>query len=88
MRSTSDDATDLTIALFDGVPQQPPSVDPAALRRAMHYGECVRDRFHGQAFHDVEAELRAGWVRRGETTEWDWVRAAVRVGYELEAEEM
>lgn len=84
----SDDATDVTISLFgDTDTAQPKSVDPAALRRAMRYGERARARFRGAAFRDVETELRAGWFQRGETTEWDWVRAAVRVGFEQDAED-
>lgn len=86
MRS-SEDATDLTISLFESTDSQPKSVDPAALRRAMRYGERARERFAGQTFRAVEAELRAGWFQRGETTEWEWVRAAVRVGFELDADE-
>ena len=82
-----DDATDLTISLFGGPVTQPKSVDPAALRRAMRYGERARERLRGKSFRAAEVELRSGWFQRGETTEWEWVRAAVRVGFESEADE-
>ncbi|AWM41185.1 hypothetical protein GobsT_02030 [Gemmata obscuriglobus] len=82
MRDRSDDATDLSTNLFGGAATQPQSVDPAALRRAMRYGERAREQFWGMSFRAVEAELSSGWYQRGETTEWDWVRAAVRVGFE------
>ena len=35
-------------------------------------------------YRRVEAELRTGWEHKGEATEWDWVRAAVRAGFEEE----
>lgn len=63
-------------------PTQPPSVDPAVLRRALKYGQKARDRFPNMSFHDAETQLRDGWVKKGEATEWDWVRAAVRAGFE------
>jgi hypothetical protein len=87
MATRSDDATDLHVTLFDHPVTQPPSVDPGVLRRAMRYGERARAQFPGVAFHDAEAALRAGWFERGETTEWDWVRAAVRVGFEQDTDD-
>lgn len=87
MRNGSDDATDVSISLFGEVNAQAQSVDPAALRRAMRYGERARERFVGVSFRDAEAELRAGWYQRGETTEWEWVRAAIRVGFEQDADD-
>ena len=64
---------------------QPPSVDPAVLRRAMKYGQKARALFPTQFFWDVEPELRYGWMKKGEVTEWDWVRAAVRAGFDLDS---
>ena len=87
MATRSDDTTDLHVSLFDDTSAQPPSVDPAALRRAMRYGERARAQFPDATFDDAEAVLRAGWFGRGETTEWDWVRAAVRVGFEQEPDD-
>jgi hypothetical protein len=63
---------------------QPPSVDPAVLRRALQYGLKCRVHFPTLTFREVEPELRSGWERKGETTEWDWVRAAVRAGFDQE----
>jgi hypothetical protein len=80
MSRPSDD-TDLTIDLHSPS-TQPPSVDPATLRRAMRYGQRSGEQYRGQKFEDVEQELRLGWVLRGESIEWDWVRAAVRLGFE------
>ncbi len=89
MSNSPDDATDLTINLFHAVTQtQPPSIDPASLRRAMRYGERAKSQYQGQEFADAEADLRAGWFLRGETAEWDWVRAAVRIGFEQGPEEV
>lgn len=84
MTPQPNDTTDLHVTLFDNPVTQPPSVDPAVLRRAMRYGERARAQFRGTSFHDAEPELRAGWFRKGEAIEWDWVRAAVRVGFEQE----
>ena len=86
--SNRPDETDLTITLFGGIDTQPSSVDPAALRRALRYGERARERLPNVSFNAVEAELRDGWFRRGETVDWSWVRAAVRVGFEQDAEDM
>ncbi len=66
-------------------PSQPPSIDPAVLRRAMNYGIKARTRLPASSFHNAEPELRAGWVKKGEATEWDWVRAAVRAGFEQDS---
>jgi len=66
-------------------PTQPPSVDPAVLRRAMNYGLEARARYPALSFRDVEARLRSGWEKKGEAIEWDWVRAAVRAGYEQDS---
>ena len=66
-------------------PTQPPSVDPAVLRRALKYGLKARDQFPKLSFREAEAELRAGWEKKGEVTEWDWVRAAVRAGFEQDS---
>ena len=85
MRALPNDDTALSIDLSP--PTQPGSIDPAVLRRAMQYGQKSRTKFHGKPFRDAEADLRAGWEQRGESTEWDWVRAAVRVGYEQDAPE-
>lgn len=87
MRNGSDDATDVTISLFGAASAQAQSVDPAVLRRAMRYGERVRERFVGVSFRDAEAELRTNWYQRGETIEWEWVRAAVCVGFEQDVED-
>jgi hypothetical protein len=64
---------------------QPGSIDPSALRRAMIFGQKSRPHLPGQSFHDAEDELRRLWARRGETVEWEWVRAAVRAGFEPES---
>ena len=88
MKSSSEDATDVKVNLFGSTDAQPKSVDPAALRRGMRYGERARERFRGRTFREAEADLRDGWFQRGETTEWEWVRAAVRVGFELDQEEV
>jgi hypothetical protein len=80
-KSPSDDTADMTIDLSPP-PTQPGSIDPAVLRRAMKYGQKAQKQFDGRPFRDVEADLRAGWILRGESTEWEWVRAAIRAGYE------
>lgn len=85
MRALPNDDTALSIDLSP--PTQPGSIDPAVLRRAMNYGQKSRARHPDRPFRDAEADLRAGWELRGESTEWDWVRAAVRVGYEQDAPE-
>ena len=88
MRSTPNEDTALNIVLSPGTqPTQPGSIDPAALRRAMKYGQKMRERYRDRSFRDAEADLRAGWELRGETAEWNWVQAAVRVGYEQDAPE-
>jgi hypothetical protein len=78
--------SDDTALCFDVGPvaTQPPSIDPAVLRRAMKYGRKARSQFSGRFFRDVETDLQAGWLLRGEVTEWEWVRAAVRAGFEQE----
>jgi hypothetical protein len=68
-------------------PTQPPSVDPAVLRRALKYGQKAREFMQALPFRDAEAELRVGWEKKGEVIEWEWVRAAVRAGYELEPQD-
>jgi hypothetical protein len=51
----------------------------------MQFGQKARFQFGSRLFRDVEDELRTLWQRRGETTEWEWVRAAVRAGFEPES---
>jgi hypothetical protein len=85
MRARPDEETELTIDLSPT--PQPGSIDPAVLRRAMKYGQKAQTRFRNQPFREVETELRAGWQLRGESMEWDWVRAAVRAGYEQEPQD-
>jgi hypothetical protein len=63
-------------------PTQPPSVDPATLRRALKYGQKARAHYPTLSFREVEPELKAGWENKAEATEWEWVRAAVRAGFE------
>jgi hypothetical protein len=88
MRALPNDDTALNIDLSPSAqPTQPGSIDPAVLRRAMKYGQKMRERARNRTFREAEADLRAGWGLRGETTEWDWVQAAVRVGYEQDAPE-
>lgn len=88
MRATPNDDTALNIDLAPSTqPTQPGSIDPAVLRRAMQYGQKMRERNRNRSFREAEADLRAGWELRGETSEWDWVQAAVRVGYEQDAPE-
>jgi hypothetical protein len=65
-------------------PPQPGSIDPAVLRRAMKFGAKCRFLFGNRPFEKVEPELRTAWLRR-EGVEWEWVRAAVRAGYEPES---
>jgi hypothetical protein len=84
MRAQPNEDTALSIDLSP--PTQPGSIDPAVLRRAMKYGQKMRERYRDRPFRDAEADLRSGWELR-ETTEWDWVQAAVRVGYEQDAPE-
>ncbi len=81
MTKSSDDTDEMTID-FSSEVTQPPSVDPAVLRRAMKYGQKARHFFPTQSFTDVEVSLKARWVQKGESTEWDWVRDAVRVGFD------
>ena len=83
MRALPTDDTALNIELSP--PTQPGSIDPAVLRRAMKYGQRSRERCQNRPFRAAEADLRAGWELRGESTDWDWVRAAVRVGYEQDS---
>jgi hypothetical protein len=85
MSRPSDD-TDLTIDLH-AVSTQPPSIDPATLRRAMLYGQKAGLQFRNRSFDAAEHELQSGWFRKGETTEWEWVRAAVRLGFEQSAQD-
>jgi hypothetical protein len=85
MRALPNDDTAVSIDLSP--PAQPGSIDPAVLRRAMKFGQKSRAKCRDRSFRDAEADLRAGWELRGEATEWDWVRAAVRVGYEQDAPE-
>ena len=81
MMNSIDDTAEMTID-FSTTATQPPSVDPAVLRRALTYGQKARFLFPSQHFCDVESNLRAGWEKKGEVTEWDWVRAAVRAGFD------
>jgi len=88
MRALPNDDTALNIDLSPPAqPAQPGSIDPSVLRRAMKYGQKMRERSRNRPFREAEADLRSGWELRGETTEWDWVQAAVRVGYEQDAPE-
>jgi hypothetical protein len=64
---------------------QPGSIDPGALRRAMKLGQKARAQFGARSFRDVEKDLRKLWEQRGEAAEWEWVRAAVRAGFEPES---
>jgi hypothetical protein len=86
MRARPEDETELSIDLSQPA-TQPGSIDPAVLRRAMKYGQKAQAQANGRSFREREAELRTGWLLRGETTEWDWVRAAVRAGYEQEPQD-
>ena len=84
MPDNIDDTAEMTID-FSSPPTQPPSVDPAVLRRALKFGQKARIFFPTQHFWDVESNLRAGWAKKGEVTEWDWVRAAVRAGFDQDS---
>ena len=84
MSDSIDDTAEMTID-FSAAVTQPPSVDPAVLRRALTYGQKARILIPTQHFWDVESNLRAGWEKKGEVTEWDWVRAAVRAGFEMDS---
>lgn len=64
---------------------QPGSIDPGALRRAMKFGQKARLQITNKSFLDAESELRALWAQRGEAADWEWVRAAVRAGFEPES---
>ncbi len=86
MAKALDDTTDMMIDLSHP-PTQPGSIDPAVLRRALKYGQKAQTQFGGRRFRDVETDLRAAWTLRGESTEWEWVRAAVRAGYEQEPQD-
>jgi hypothetical protein len=83
---SSDDPTEVVFCT-PGPTTQPPSVDPAVLRRALKYGQKARAQFAALSFRDAEVDLRAGWEKKGETTEWEWVRAAVRAGFEQDSPE-
>src|SRR5262245_61108316 len=80
MSRPSDD-TALTIDL-SAPSTQPPSIDPAILRRAMRFGQKAAEQFRGHPFDEVEHQLQSAWLHKGEVTEWEWVRAAVRLGFE------
>ncbi len=84
MSNPAENEAEVTVSLtdFSIAETQPPSVDPATLRRAMKYGQKNSARFGNRPFWDCETELRSRWEARGELTEWDWVRGAVQVGYE------
>lgn len=86
MRALPDEDTSVNVDL-SSPPMQPGSIDPSVLRRAMTYGQKSRARHPDRPFRDAEADLRAGWAVRGESTEWEWVRAAARVGYEQDADD-
>jgi hypothetical protein len=79
-----DDTTEVVFGQLSPT-TQPPSVDPAVLRRALKYGLKARALFPARSFREAEADLRAGWEKKGEVTEWDWVRAAVRAGFEQDS---
>jgi len=78
---------DDTEVVYDrpAVATQPPSIDPATLRRAMNYGQKCATKFPGCTFAAREAELQAGWLLKGEAADWEWVRGAVRLGFEQAA---
>lgn len=79
MTNTSDDTAEVVLHY---PPTQPPSVDPAVLRRALKFGQKARLAHPHDHFRDIEHDLYALWRAKGEATEWDWVRAAVRAGFE------
>lgn len=85
MVNSSGDTAEMTSWLSAPVTTQPGSIDPGALRRAMKFGQKVRARLGAKSFRDAEPELRRLWAGRGETTDWEWVRAAVRAGFEPES---
>jgi hypothetical protein len=85
MVNSSGDTAEMTTWFPASTTSQPGSIDPGALRRAMKFGQKVRPQFGAKSFRDAEPELRKLWSRRGETTEWEWVRAAVRAGFEPES---
>jgi hypothetical protein len=62
-------------------------VTPEVLRLALRFGERAAIRFAPTPFEQIESELQVAWGRRGEGTGWHWVRAAVRAGYEQDADD-
>lgn len=87
MANSSGDTAEMAAWFPASTSTQPGSIDPGALRRAMKFGQKVRPQFGAKSFRDAEADLRRLWKQRGETTEWEWVRAAVRAGFEPESVE-
>lgn len=85
MVNSSGDTAEMTTCLSAPRATQPGSIDPGALRRAMKFGQKARAQLGAKSFRDAESELRRLWEERGETTEWEWVRAAVRAGFEPES---
>jgi hypothetical protein len=83
MANATDDTSEMTVD-WSAPPTQPPSIDPAVLRRAMKFGQLARLRYHTRTFREVEDALHREWFKKGEATEWEWVRAAVRAGYEAD----
>ncbi len=83
MSNVTDDTSEMALG-WPAPTTQPPSIDPAALRRAMKFGQLARLRYHTRTFREVEDSLRREWFKKGESIEWEWVRAAVRAGFEAD----
>jgi hypothetical protein len=73
---------DTVVFALSSAPPEHPTVKTAALRRALEFGRTSRLRLPDSSFRDAEPVLRATWEKKGEATGWDWVRAAVRAGFE------
>ena len=84
MPQETSDTTELMAAYAEPAPSPfpPPAVDPAALRRAYHYGRLCRPRLAAWSFAQVESQLQAGWFENGEHVRWKDVRSAVQLGFE------
>jgi hypothetical protein len=83
MSNVTDDTSEMSVD-WSAPANQPPSIDPAVLRRAMKFGQLARVRYHTRTFREVEDVLHREWIKKGELIEWEWVRAAVRAGYEAD----